>query len=173
MNRSRYELFFSFSLFLYRWEEISKSLSLGIFVPWILLESFFGNPILWSPKSSRSPKSQSLNVRIPLPLSSFLLFKWESLLGDFPCSSFLNVDFASYVSPSVALAIYCIVTSLGWAIWLLTLSWCITLHVVISLFFFIESNKSHDSLSLISYSPSTPFSWHDFSLSRVRLHPSM
>ena len=36
-------------------------------------------------------------------------------MGDFSCSLFLNDDFANYVTPSVALTICCIVTSLGWA----------------------------------------------------------
>ena len=42
MNRLQCELLFNFSLFLYRWEEISKSLFLGIFVPRISPVFFVG-----------------------------------------------------------------------------------------------------------------------------------
>ena len=141
MNKLRWELFFGFSLSLYQWEEVSKSLSLGI-------------SLFQFQKFSRSPKFAS-SKRSPF-LYSFLLLKWKSLMGNFLHSSFLNDEFASYLTPSVTLVICCIVTSLGWSTWLLTLSWHMMLCVAISLLFLIESDISHDSLSPISCSPSAP-----------------
>ena len=77
MNRSRCELFFSFSLFLYRWEEISKSLSLGIFILRIRPKSFVEIQFSDPPKSSLS---FFLKVRTPCGLqkssSLSLLFSY-------------------------------------------------------------------------------------------------
>ena len=102
----------------------------------------------------------------------FSLFEWESPPGDFLCSSFLHDDFASYFSPSAALAICCVVTSLGWVALLLRLSWRMTLLVAISFLFLIELDRGYDSLRPISCSPSTSSSRRDLSLSQVRSHPS-
>ena len=168
MNRLQCELIFSFSLFLYRWEGISKRLSLVICVPRISQEFLLGsNPLLFL---------ISLKVLLQIPkvpfLSPFSLFKWKSPLGDFSCSSFLNDDFANYFTPWAALAISCVVTSLGWAAWLLMLSWRITLLVAISLLFLTELDGDYDSLSPISCSPSASSPGCDLSSSRARSHLS-
>ena len=161
---SQCELFFSFFFFffLYRWEEISKSLYLVIFVPRISQEFLFGSNLL--------PFLMSLEVLIQIPpppsLSSFSLFKWESPLGDFLCSSFLNDNFASYFTPLAALVICCVVTSFGWAAWLLTLL------VAISLLFLPELDRGYNSLNPISYSPSASLPRRDLSSSRARSHPN-
>ena len=161
MNRSRCELFRFLSLFLLVGGNLLKSLFRD-FRP--------SNPsrvLRWD--LILSPKVPFLDSSLKSPpLSSFLLFKWESLLGNFPCSPFLNDDFASYVTHLAALAICYIVTSLGWAVWLLTLSWCMTLHVAISLLFLTESDKIHDFLSSISCSPNALLSGRDLSSSRAR-----
>ena len=79
MNRSQCDLFFSFSLFLYQWEEISKSLSLVIFVPQnqsrvpIGIQSFLFR---------KGPRSLSSQIR-PLSLSLLFLYlnervPWET-----------------------------------------------------------------------------------------------
>ena len=75
-----------------------------------LLFSFFSlDPkiIFLDPKGSKISSQKS-----PFS-SSFLLFKWESLRGNFSCSPFLNDDFRSYVTPSATLAVGRIVTSQG------------------------------------------------------------
>ena len=165
MNKLRCELFFSFFLCLYQWEEISKNLSLVIFVPQISQEFLLGS----NPLFLNNLKSFPFH---PPSLSFFSLFKWESPLGDFPYSSFLNDDFTNYLALSMALAICCVVTSLGWAAWFLTLSWRMTLLVALSLFFLTELDRGYDSLSLISYSPRASSPGRDLSSSGAMLHPN-
>ena len=154
---------------LYRCEEISKSLSLVVFVLENKLIVAFGiqSSLLW-----KGPKSLPL---FPFSsLSSFSLFEWESPFGDFPCSSFLHDDFANYFSPSTALAICCLLCCLILGMGLiLTLSWRMTLLVAISLLFLTELDRGYDSLGPIFCSPSASSSRRDLSSSQVRSHPSM
>ena len=130
-------------------EKISLKISLYWFSsPRMSQEFFLGSNPLFFPISSKVLLQIS---EVPF-LSPFSLFKWENPLGDFLCSSFLNNDFASYFTPWAALAICCIVTSLGWAAWLLTLSWHMALLVSISLLFLTKLDGDYDSLSPISCS---------------------
>ena len=48
-----------------------------------------------------------------------------------------------------------------------------TLHVAINLLFLTETDRSYDSLNLISCSPGASLPGRDLSSSRARSHPSM